>query len=77
MKIPGKKEKFKISTKPKYCPFIGSISYDKSKPVPKKVQCPVCKRRLEPHISTCTGGREDVGFACCVNLRLNKHRMKH
>lgn len=67
-----KREQKKRSVKPTYCDFVGAV------PAPKgrKAQCPKCKRRLEPHIETCTGGREDRDFACCVTYSLKKHRMK-
>jgi len=74
MRQYSKKEIKKLSKKPEYCPFMGKINFT-GKP-PKVVQCPKCKRRLEPHMSTCTGGREDAGFACCIRLILKKHRMK-
>lgn len=77
MKNFPRKEKKKISTKPFYCPFTGPVKYkDGIKGLPKIVECPTCKRRLEPDIKTCTGGREDASWACCVTLSLRKHRMK-
>jgi hypothetical protein len=77
MKNFPKREKKKKSTKPYYCTFKGSIGGNMAhKKIPKYVTCPVCKRRLEPSIRTCTGGIEDTSWACCVFLLLNKHRAK-
>jgi len=72
------KESKKKSDKPKYCEFTGSVNNQLKSDgsVPKYVICPKCKRRIIPHISTCTGGREDIQFACCIYIRLLKHIRK-
>ena len=67
----------KKSTKPEYCSFVGRVEQlSKGNKVPKRIACPTCKRRLEPTVTTCTGSYEDVGFACCINLTIKKHRAK-
>jgi hypothetical protein len=83
-KNPQKKEVKKESTKSKYCSFSGSIidqisGFNKGgSTTPNKVKCPECGRKLIPNISTCTGGREDIGepWACCNYATIKKHRRK-
>jgi len=83
MKNYPKREKKKRGDKSKYCSFTGSVATNIKESTPKikdvlktKVKCPECGRKLIPDISCCTGGREDVDWACCVHFSLKRHRRK-
>lgn len=71
------REKKKKSTKPKYCTFTGTVTkIPKGEKIPKKLQCPVCKRRMEPSIVTTDmfhGFLEEMPY---IKLDFKKDRMK-